>query len=153
MLRHACGYALANKGHGTRALQRLSLAPEYPAHGPVHRIDADAVQGFLAGLKARAPEALPFRKVMRFRGKQLPMSGDTDQTLSCPFVRCNSDHPLKPGYVDRIDSKRASSRTHYRKRLLRDHTWGWCNCRRQASPRSTCCSSNREGHCNLKEVI
>ena len=27
MLRHACGYALANRGHDTRALQDLSRSP------------------------------------------------------------------------------------------------------------------------------
>jgi site-specific recombinase XerD len=36
MLRHACGYALANKGHGTRAHRRL------------HSIGAEPVQGLLA---------------------------------------------------------------------------------------------------------
>jgi integrase len=34
MLRHACGFKLANDGHDTRALQQ---AQEYPAHGPLHR--------------------------------------------------------------------------------------------------------------------
>jgi integrase len=34
MLRHACGYALANKGHDTRALQ--AWAPQHSAHRAVH---------------------------------------------------------------------------------------------------------------------
>jgi len=44
MLRHACGYALANRGHDTRALQK------HPAYGALHRAIAVAVQGFLADL-------------------------------------------------------------------------------------------------------
>jgi type 1 fimbriae regulatory protein FimB/type 1 fimbriae regulatory protein FimE len=47
MLRHACGYALANKGHDTRALQAY-WPPQHPAHRALHRTSADAVQGFLA---------------------------------------------------------------------------------------------------------
>jgi hypothetical protein len=43
MLRHACGFALANAGHDTRA-----GPPQYPAHGPLHRTGAGSVQGFLA---------------------------------------------------------------------------------------------------------
>jgi integrase len=37
MLRHACGYKLANDGHDTRALQALPRAQEHPAHGEIHR--------------------------------------------------------------------------------------------------------------------
>ena len=33
MLRHACGYALANRGHDTRALQAYLGHKEHPAHG------------------------------------------------------------------------------------------------------------------------
>ena len=36
MLRHACGFKLANDGHDTRALQHYP-AQEYPAHGPLYR--------------------------------------------------------------------------------------------------------------------
>jgi integrase len=36
MLRHACGYTLANAGRDTRAIQDY-LGQEYPAHGCVHR--------------------------------------------------------------------------------------------------------------------
>ena len=49
MLRHACGYALANKGHDTRALQAY-LGHEYPAHGALHGIVANTVSGFLASV-------------------------------------------------------------------------------------------------------
>ena len=41
MLRHACGFTLANKGHDTRSLQA------YP-YGPLHGHSAGAVQEFLA---------------------------------------------------------------------------------------------------------
>ena len=53
MLRHACGYALANRGHDTRALQDLSRPPQYRAHGPLYRTVTDAVQGCLAGVSGR----------------------------------------------------------------------------------------------------
>ena len=47
MLRHACGYALANRGHDTRALQAY-LGHRNIQHGALFRIGPDAVQGFLA---------------------------------------------------------------------------------------------------------
>jgi hypothetical protein len=50
MLRHACGFALANKGHGTRALQGLSRSSQHPAHRAIYRAVTDAVQGLLAEL-------------------------------------------------------------------------------------------------------
>jgi type 1 fimbriae regulatory protein FimB/type 1 fimbriae regulatory protein FimE len=37
MLRHACGYALANAGHDTRALQAW-LGQEHPAHCALYRV-------------------------------------------------------------------------------------------------------------------
>jgi len=43
MLRHACGYALANRGHDTRALQAYPGAQEHPAYGAVHGIEPNAV--------------------------------------------------------------------------------------------------------------
>ena len=52
MLRHACGYTLANRGVDTRALQ-LSRAQEYPAYGQVHRAKSRQVPGFLEGLIIR----------------------------------------------------------------------------------------------------
>jgi hypothetical protein len=48
MLRHGCGYALANAGHDTRALQALARAQEHPAHGALHGAGAASVQGLLA---------------------------------------------------------------------------------------------------------
>ena len=47
MLRHACGYALANRGHDTRALQAY-LGHKNSTHSAVHRDVTDEVQGFLA---------------------------------------------------------------------------------------------------------
>jgi integrase len=49
MLRHACGYALANKGHdsGNPGLARPSLDHE---HCDLHGLGAKPVQGLLAGL-------------------------------------------------------------------------------------------------------
>jgi type 1 fimbriae regulatory protein FimB/type 1 fimbriae regulatory protein FimE len=44
MLRHACGYALANKG-----LSGLARAPVDHQHRDLHRAGAEPVQGFLAG--------------------------------------------------------------------------------------------------------
>jgi integrase len=43
MLRHACGFALANRGHDTRALQAYLRAQEYPAHRPLYGVVANAV--------------------------------------------------------------------------------------------------------------
>jgi site-specific recombinase XerC len=49
MLRHACGYALANKGHDTRAIQGW-LAQVDHQHGGLYGPGAEQVQGLLAGL-------------------------------------------------------------------------------------------------------
>jgi hypothetical protein len=48
-LRHAWGYALANKGHDTRAIQGW-LGHRSIIHGGLHRAGAQQVQGLLAGL-------------------------------------------------------------------------------------------------------
>jgi len=48
MLRHACGHALAFKGHDTRALQAYLGHKKHPAHRALHRAIADTVQGLLA---------------------------------------------------------------------------------------------------------
>jgi integrase len=50
MLRHACGYALANRGHDTRALQAYLGHKNIQHNGALHRAIAVAVQGFLADL-------------------------------------------------------------------------------------------------------
>ena len=52
MLRHACGYKLANDGQDTRAIQSLPRPQEHPAHGPLHRAGAESFQRFLARLNA-----------------------------------------------------------------------------------------------------
>jgi hypothetical protein len=44
MLRHACGYALANKGHDTRAIDHQ--------HSGLHGAGAESVQRLLAGVSA-----------------------------------------------------------------------------------------------------
>jgi site-specific recombinase XerD len=55
MLRHACGYALANKGHDTRALQaylghrNIQYTVRYTELSPI------AIQGFLARIAANMP--------------------------------------------------------------------------------------------------
>lgn len=46
-----CGYALANRGHDTRALASLPWSQEHPAHRALHGTIADPVQGFLAVIK------------------------------------------------------------------------------------------------------
>ena len=54
MLRHACGYKLANDGIDTRSLSGLSRASQHPAHRALHRAFADTLQGLLARLTKRA---------------------------------------------------------------------------------------------------
>ena len=44
MLRHATGYALANKGTDTRTLASLSGPSLDPEHGPIHRTSAGPLQ-------------------------------------------------------------------------------------------------------------
>ena len=51
MLRHACGFALANKGHDTRALSLTSATATSSPHGAIHRVVAGRVQGLLAMTK------------------------------------------------------------------------------------------------------
>jgi integrase len=53
MLRHACGYALANAGHDTRALTSVSRPSKYPEHGEVFGARARALREVLAGLARR----------------------------------------------------------------------------------------------------
>ena len=52
MLRHACGYALASKGHDTRALQAYLGHKNIQHTVPVYRTVTKAIQGFLAGMSA-----------------------------------------------------------------------------------------------------
>jgi hypothetical protein len=51
MLRHACGYKLANEGVGTPHDPGLSGAQVDPAYGALHRARADTLQGAVAGLE------------------------------------------------------------------------------------------------------
>ena len=50
MLRHACGYKLANDGVDTRSLQAYLGHKQHPAHGALHRAGADPLQELLARL-------------------------------------------------------------------------------------------------------
>jgi hypothetical protein len=50
MLRHACGYALANKGHDTRGHPGLARPSVDHEHRGLHRLGAEPLQGLLAGL-------------------------------------------------------------------------------------------------------
>jgi integrase len=50
MLRHACGFALANAGHDTRALQAWLRPSQHPAYGALHGAGAGAVQRILERL-------------------------------------------------------------------------------------------------------
>jgi Phage integrase family len=68
MLRHGCGYALANAGHDTRALQGPK---EYPGHGEVHRVGARSVQGFLA-VKRPAQKEKPRDRLIPLLKKKPP---------------------------------------------------------------------------------
>jgi site-specific recombinase XerD len=43
MLRHACGYALANKGHDTRAIPGMAGALVDHEHGGLYRAGAESV--------------------------------------------------------------------------------------------------------------
>jgi len=61
MLRHACGYALANRGHDTRGAAGLPRSQKHSAHGAIYGTLANAVQRFLEsreGLLGFAPKVL-----------------------------------------------------------------------------------------------
>jgi integrase len=53
MLRHACRYALANRGHDTRALQSYLGHKNIQHTSALHGTIADSVQEFLAGVSSR----------------------------------------------------------------------------------------------------
>jgi type 1 fimbriae regulatory protein FimB/type 1 fimbriae regulatory protein FimE len=71
MLRHACGYLLANRGHDTRAIQGLVGAPIDHEHGDVHGLGAESVQGFLAGV-SRSSHGLVSAAVNKRSGSRSP---------------------------------------------------------------------------------
>lgn len=60
MLRHARGFALANKGHDTRALEAIGMQ-ECPAHGALHRAGSRSVQEPLARIATKRNQVLPLR--------------------------------------------------------------------------------------------
>jgi site-specific recombinase XerD len=43
MLRHACGFALADHGADTRLIRTTLGTPEHPAHRQVHRNEPGAI--------------------------------------------------------------------------------------------------------------
>ena len=51
MLRHACGFKLANDGVDTRTIQAYSAQVD-PAYGALHRVGTDPVQKLIPGLTA-----------------------------------------------------------------------------------------------------
>jgi hypothetical protein len=63
MLRHGCGYALANAGHDTRALQAY-LGHKNIQHTVRNRVGTGSVQGFLAIalVAASRPASAAFRR-------------------------------------------------------------------------------------------
>jgi integrase len=61
MLRHGCGYALANAGHDTRALQAWLGAQEHPAHGALYRTFACPLPRLLEGERPLNESVLPLR--------------------------------------------------------------------------------------------
>jgi type 1 fimbriae regulatory protein FimE len=46
MLRHACGFKLANEGHDTRSIRHYLGHSTYSAYGPVYGTSAGSLQGF-----------------------------------------------------------------------------------------------------------
>ena len=67
MLRHACGYALANKGHDTRALQAYLGHKNIQHTVRYTELVACPVQGFLARLRRPAKVAVPLTADIRLR--------------------------------------------------------------------------------------
>jgi integrase len=59
MLRHACGFKLANDGHDTRALQHYLGHKNIQQHGSLHRAFARPLPGLLEGLNVRRRAAMP----------------------------------------------------------------------------------------------
>jgi site-specific recombinase XerD len=53
MLRHACGYKLANDGHDTRAIQAYLGHRNIQNTTALHRLGAAAVQGIFSRLNRR----------------------------------------------------------------------------------------------------
>jgi site-specific recombinase XerD len=56
MLRHVCGYELANKGTDTRTIQAYLGHPEHQQHGALHRAVGNTVQRFVPRLRRPGTE-------------------------------------------------------------------------------------------------
>ena len=85
MLRHACGFALANKGHDTRALQAY-LGHQHSAHGAIHRVVAGTVQGLLA-LTDMAGLDTGSTRSRSLSGNQPGQAGNLRPSLIRPFLK------------------------------------------------------------------
>jgi hypothetical protein len=75
MLRHACGYKLADDGHDTRAIQ--SRASQYSEYDTVHRLGAAAVfetEAARATTNNRRARVPPFDTICGRQGIWLPDS-------------------------------------------------------------------------------
>jgi integrase len=57
MLRHACGFKLANDGVDTRALQHFPRPSQHHAHGAIYRAALRLLRWVLEGLTYRGPRA------------------------------------------------------------------------------------------------
>jgi integrase len=69
MLRHACGYALANKAHDTRAIQGWLGHRSINQHGDLYGDGAEQVQGLPAGVSHAVPRHR-FKSLMPFRSRR-----------------------------------------------------------------------------------
>ena len=95
MLRHACGYALANRGHDTRALQAISGTATSSIRCAIP-IGPDAVQGLLAELTCRSyPRAVMTRRAESFRAAILTVGLFATPTLASAQLK---ESPITPGF-------------------------------------------------------
>ena len=74
MLRHACGFKLANDGHDTRALQHYLGHKKHPAHRSVHRHGTRPLQGLLEGLMMTGPAKTQMTLLESMRGSSVRSS-------------------------------------------------------------------------------
>jgi hypothetical protein len=93
MLRHACGYALANKGQDTRAIQGWLGHRAITSPAVLYGSGAKPVQGFLAGMNGMSSDGI--RDGMKGR-LQLGLYGeDLECEIAIPTIRV----PLHLGYL------------------------------------------------------
>ena len=64
MLRHACGFKLANDGHDTRAIQAISRPPLNHVHCALYGVDTQSVQELLEGLTSSLHISRSVRQVV-----------------------------------------------------------------------------------------